>query len=163
MAAVVSSMKMNLPFGAIEVVASEDALVRLDFLPGSVIETAASNDLLHETHKQLLAYAANSTFQFDLPWHLEGTAHQLKVWQAIAQIPAGATRRYLDIAQQIDSSPRAVGGACGRNPLPIVIPCHRIVAAHGLGGFNANRNGLDWMPIKRWLLAHEGIISKSEL
>ncbi|QLG89777.1 methylated-DNA--[protein]-cysteine S-methyltransferase [Chitinibacter bivalviorum] len=156
-------MKMNLPFGAIEVIASENALVRLDFLSGQVVETAPANALLRETQQQLFAYAQNAKFQFDLPLRLDGTVHQLKVWHAIADIPVGATRRYLDIAQQIQSSPRAVGGACGRNPLPIVIPCHRIVAAHGLGGFNANRNGVDWMPIKRWLLAHEGIISKSEL
>ena len=51
-----------------------------------------------------------------------------------------------------------IGGACGRNPIPVIIPCHRVVAAKGLGGFNANRNGLDWLPIKRWLLQHEGVL-----
>jgi methylated-DNA-[protein]-cysteine S-methyltransferase len=57
----------------------------------------------------------------------------------------------------VESAPRAVGGACGANPLPLIVPCHRVVAVNGLGGFNARKDGVDWLPIKRWLLNHERV------
>ena len=90
---------------------------------------------------------------FDLPLELEGTDFQKKVWQALAAIPFGETCAYGELARRIGSASalRAVGAACGRNPIPIVIPCHRAVAADGrLTGY---RGGLD---AKRWLLALEG-------
>jgi methylated-DNA-[protein]-cysteine S-methyltransferase len=162
---VLNSLLINTPFAQLALYATDEALVRLDFVAEASAATeinqaahAAPHPLLIEAQRQLLAYCDNPHFRFDLPWQLAGTAHQQKVWQQIASIDSGQTLRYLDIAQRIQSSPRAVGGACGRNPLPIFVPCHRVVAANGLGGFNANRNGLDWMPIKRWLLRHEGMI-----
>ncbi|WP_410499031.1 methylated-DNA--[protein]-cysteine S-methyltransferase [Chitinibacter sp. S2-10] len=160
MAESIASVCVTLPFGAVQVFASDTELLRLDFLAEPCSPILPRNRVLDEAEQQLLAYAREPHFQFDLPMHLEGTPHQLKVWQHIAAIDAGKTLRYRDIAEQIGSSPRAVGGACGRNPLPIFIPCHRVLAANGLGGFNANRNGLDWMPFKRWLLAHEGVIPR---
>jgi methylated-DNA-[protein]-cysteine S-methyltransferase len=153
-----SSIVVNLPFGAVQLFATEDSLIRLDFLAAEIHIEQQPQPLLLEAQRQLLAYCNDARFQFDLPYALAGTEHQLKVWQQIAQIGSGRTRRYQEIAQHIHSSPRAVGGACGRNPIPLIVPCHRVVAANGLGGFNANRNGLDWMPIKRWLLQHEGIL-----
>ncbi|WP_373974675.1 methylated-DNA--[protein]-cysteine S-methyltransferase [Chitinibacter sp. SCUT-21] len=156
-----TTMHINLPFGGVELIATDATLLRLDFLGHLVPELTCVHPLLAEAKKQLLAYCNNPRFTFDLPYSLEGTPHQQKVWQQIARIESGQTLRYLDIASIIRSSPRAVGGACGRNPLPIIVPCHRVLAANGLGGFNANRNGIDWMPIKRWLLAHEGIISSN--
>lgn len=156
------SFSMALPFGAVEITSNEHELLRLDFLSQPLAQQKPAHPLLREAEQQLLAYCSNPKFEFTLPWRLEGTVHQQKVWQQIATIRSGHTLRYLDIAQQIQSSPRAVGGACGRNPLPIIVPCHRVVAAQGLGGFNANRNGLDWMPIKRWLLRHEGIIAVAD-
>lgn len=157
------SLSLSLPFGAVEITANEHELLRLDFLAQPAAVQKPNHPLLHEAQQQLLAYCADPKFEFSLPWRLEGTAHQHRVWQQIAAIRSGQTVRYLDIAQQIQSSPRAVGGACGRNPLPIIVPCHRVVSAQGLGGFNANRNGLDWMPIKRWLLRHEGVIAAADL
>jgi methylated-DNA-[protein]-cysteine S-methyltransferase len=162
---VLKSLLINTPFAQLALYATDEALVRLDFVADADVATEISRDvhgtrhpLLVEAQRQLLAYCENPHFNFDLPWQLVGSEHQQKVWQQIASIKSGETLRYLDIAQRIQSSPRAVGGACGRNPLPIFVPCHRVLAANGLGGFNANRNGLDWMPIKRWLLRHEGII-----
>ena len=84
-----------------------------------------------------------------------GTAYQQKVWQAIAEIPYGQVASYQDIARQIGSHPRAVGGACGKNPLALVIPCHRVVAKQGLGGFSSG--DAEALNIKRWLLKHEGV------
>lgn len=146
------------PFGRVGLWAEAEQLSGLDFLPANEALQPASHPLLREAERQIAAYFANPHFVFDLPYQLAGTVHQLKVWDAIAHIPAGQVSSYANIAKQIGSAPRAIGGACGRNPLPIIIPCHRVVAAKGLGGFNANRNGLDWLPIKRWLLRHEGVV-----
>lgn len=146
------------PFGRLGLWAAAELLSAVDFLPADTAVQATTHPLLREAERQITAYFANPHFVFDLPYQLAGTAHQLKVWDAIAQIPAGKVLTYAQIAAQIGSAPRAIGGACGRNPLPIIIPCHRVVAAKGLGGFNANRNGLDWLPIKRCLLRHEGVI-----
>lgn len=146
------------PFGRLGLWAEDDRLSAVDFLPADTPLQPSTHPLLCEAERQISAYFADSHFVFDLPYRLIGTAHQMKVWDAIAQIPPGNVLSYANIASQIGSAPRAIGGACGRNPLPIIIPCHRVVAAKGLGGFNANRNGLDWLPIKRWLLRHEGLI-----
>ena len=90
---------------------------------------------------------------FDLPVSSAGTVHDHAVWQALRDIPPGETRSYGDIARTVRSSPRAVGGACGRNPLPIIVPCHRIVAAGGaLGGYS----GPGGLQTKQFLLKLEG-------
>lgn len=83
-----------------------------------------------------------------------GTAFQRRVWQAMQEIPAGQTRRYGELAQALNSSARAVGGACRANPIPFLIPCHRVVATAGLGGFAGAHEGR-LVDLKRWLLAHE--------
>jgi methylated-DNA-[protein]-cysteine S-methyltransferase len=132
-------------------------LVLVEFLPPSVPLQAPISPLLQDAVHQLAAYFQDPFFVFNLPWALSVSEHQQKVLAEIAAIPVGQLKTYADLSKQIHSSPRAVGGACGRNPLPLLIPCHRVVAANGLGGFNAGRNGVDWLPIKRWLLSHEGI------
>ncbi|MEO8386699.1 MAG: MGMT family protein, partial [Betaproteobacteria bacterium] len=83
-------------------------------------------------------------------------------WQAMRAIKAGATQTYGELSASIDSSPRAVGTACGQNPVPIVVPCHRVVAATGLGGFMGGKKN-DSLRIKRWLLAHESTRSETSL
>ena len=108
-----------------------------------------------EWQQKLDDYFTGRLKNFDHPASSDGTPFQQKVWQAIAAIPAGSVLTYQDIARQIGSHPRAVGGACGKNPLALVVPCHRVVAKSGLGGFSSGEdNALD---IKRWLLAHEGV------
>ena len=98
-------------------------------------------------------------FVFDLPLRLAGTRHRLAVWEAMQSIAAGRTRTYGELAAELGSSARAVGGACGANPIPLVVPCHRVIAAHGgLGGFmGEKREGFE-LGIKRWLLEHEGAL-----
>lgn len=104
---------------------------------------------------QLQAYLEDPRRPFDLPLQLSGSRHQLSVWEAMQAIAPGSTRTYGDLARDLGSSPRAVGSACGANPLPVVIPCHRVVAAAGLGGFmGAAGEGFE-RGIKRWLLDHE--------
>lgn len=83
-----------------------------------------------------------------------GTSFQRRVWAALKRIPRGQTRGYGELARELDTSPRAIGGACAANPVPLFIPCHRVVAARGLGGFSLGK-GLE---VKRWLLEHEGVI-----
>lgn len=108
---------------------------------------------------QIQAYLDDPRFVFDLPLHLAGSHHQLTVWEAMQRIPAGSTRTYGELARELGSSARAVGGACGANPLPLVVPCHRVVAAGGdLGGFMGARGEGFERSIKRWLLEHEGAV-----
>jgi len=93
--------------------------------------------LLLEAKRQILEYLAGRRRSFDLPLAPGGTATELRVWQLMAEIPFGQTRTYGDLGRALALAPRAVGQACGRNPLPILIPCHRVVGSHGaLGGYS---------------------------
>ena len=92
-----------------------------------------------------------------MPLRPSGTAFQRRVWEQIAAIPNGQTRSYGRLAKDLKNAPRAVGQACGANWFPLVIPCHRVTAAGGLGGFASSddENGFH-LSVKRWLLRHEG-------
>ena len=114
----------------------------------------ARNPIAQRAVDQLRAYCADSSHQIDLPLAIGGSNFQRRVWDEIARIPPGSTRTYGELARRLDSAPRAVGQACGDNRLPLAIPCHRVVAASGLGGFAHHRGGA-YERIKRWLLAHE--------
>ena len=134
---------------------SDTAVTEIAWLPPRPEQTGTS-PLAKETARQLLAYLADPAFQFDLPLETPGTHFRQRVWQAIAAIPTGEVRTYGELARQLASGPRAIGQACGDNPVPIVVPCHRVVAASGaLGGFAHSRGGM-MLDVKRWLLAHEG-------
>ncbi|WP_199153119.1 methylated-DNA--[protein]-cysteine S-methyltransferase [Chromobacterium sp. ASV23] len=143
------------PFGRLGVACRDGELVELRFLPAdAALQTPAAGSLAAEVARQLDAYYTDARHAFTVPYRLHGTPYQLRVWERIAAIPCGETRRYLDLSQALASSPRAVGGACGRNPIPIIVPCHRVVASAGLGGFNQS-TGDETLDIKRWLLRHE--------
>jgi methylated-DNA-[protein]-cysteine S-methyltransferase len=100
------------------------------------------------------AYFQDPSRRIDVRCKLSGTPFQRRVWRLIAAIPPGDTRTYGELAAALGSSARAVGGACRANPCPLVVPCHRVVARDGLGGFAGDRGGR-LLDIKRWLLAHE--------
>lgn len=131
-------------------------ITAIDFIePGP--ELAPGNALAAEAARQLHAYLADPGFVFGLPLKPAGTAFQRRVWEQIAAIPGGHTATYGQVARNLHNAPRAVGQACGANPYPVVVPCHRVVATHGgLGGFARERGGF-LLDIKRWLLHHEGI------
>jgi len=104
---------------------------------------------------QRRVWQAHPAWQFDLPLAVQGTPFQRRVWQALGRIPSGTTRSYGELAAALGSSARAVGGACRRNPVPVVVPCHRVIAAGGAaGGFMGQRDG-EAVAIKTWLLNHE--------
>jgi methylated-DNA-[protein]-cysteine S-methyltransferase len=133
---------------------SDDEISEIVYLEPCTAVTPQSL-LAKEAVRQLRAYLKDPKFAFALPLAPAGTAFQRRVWEGIAAIPAGATQTYGELARAIDSGPRAVGNACGANPYPLVVPCHRVVAAnHGLGGFARQRGGF-LLDVKRWLLAHE--------
>lgn len=148
--------KLKVPFGMLGIRCSDEALSGIDFLPAGESQ-APRSAFAREVCAQLEAYLADPAFRFELPLAPGGTAHQNQVWQLMRAIPAGKVRSYGELADEIGSAPRAVGQACGNNPIPIVIPCHRVVGKAGLGGFMHESCG-GALDIKRWLLAHEGAL-----
>jgi methylated-DNA-[protein]-cysteine S-methyltransferase len=155
--------RLKSPFATLGIIASDSHLLHVHFLPIDVTAKAPKpNTIAHLASVQLMAYIDNPAFKFDLPLKLNGSKHQLDVWQSMCKIASGKTETYGELAAKIDSSPRAVGTACGQNPVPIVVPCHRVVAANGLGGFMGGKQD-DPLRIKRWLLAHESARRESSL
>ncbi len=146
--------KIPAPFGVIGIRCDALTLCGIDFLPASTALQAPQGVLAARVCEQLRAYLADPQTVFDLPLVPRGTAHQLKVWRALQEIPCGETRTYGALASALGSAPRAVGQACGANPLPIVVPCHRVLGKSGLGGFMHHAAG-EPLQIKQWLLAHE--------
>jgi len=119
------------------------------------VERESAHLLVNATCQQIMRYLQAAKSTFDLPLEQHGTAFQQRVWQAIAKIPCGETRTYGELAHQVGSGPRAVANACGANHLPLVVPCHRVVAQNGIGGFMQGQQG--GLLIKQWLLRHEGV------
>lgn len=132
-------LSMHSPIGDLTVSEEDGAIVALDWGWG---RDQATTPLLQRTRDQLNAYFDGDPADFDLPLNPEGSAFQRRVWKAMCDIPAGGTETYGSLADRIDGIARAVGTACGRNPIPIIIPCHRVVAASGLGGYSGD-GGLD--------------------
>jgi len=150
------SLIVATPFGLVQIHAAAEFVVSADFVPRPKEAGTTTNKLLLNARKQLLAYCEQPHAAFDLPLQLQGTAFQQRVWQALQRIPVGEVRTYGDLALQLNSSPRAIGGACRANPLPIIVPCHRVVSRHGMGGYSGDTAGAN-MDIKRGLLRHEGV------
>lgn len=147
------------PFGALGLCIDSGRLTGIDFLPAGVSLRPPRSDLARRAAEQLAAYFRDARATFDLPIALAGTPFRLRVWEAIRAIACGETRTYGELAATLGSAPRAVGQAAGDNPLPILIPCHRVVGQRGLGGFaHAGDGGM--LDIKRWLLRHEGALGR---
>lgn len=146
--------KLPTPFAVLGIRTSGEMLIGIEYLPRGVATLNPVSRLAARVCRQLGRYLDDPEFKFDLPYEFNGTAFQSRVWRAICAIPSGSTLTYLDIARQLESAPRPVGGACGANRIPLVIPCHRVVASHGIGGFMNARGGAP-IAIKQWLLRHE--------
>jgi methylated-DNA-[protein]-cysteine S-methyltransferase len=146
--------KLSVPFGVLGIRCDGRALLGIDFLPTTEKPQRATSTFAKTVCEQLLRYFENPDVQFTVPLNTSGTPHQQKVWQAMRNIPRGETRSYGELAAQLKSGAQAVGQACGANPIPIIIPCHRVVSRSGLGGFMRHASGAS-LDIKRWLLTHE--------
>ena len=146
----ISSLGVDSPVGRLTISATPEAIVAISW---GGADGEAATDLLAEAREQLAAYFAGRLTRFDLPLAPAGSAFEQRVWQEMQRIPHGQTRSYSDLAMAVDSGPRAIGRACGHNPIPIVIPCHRVLAKGGIGGYS----GGEGLPTKRRLLALEGV------
>jgi methylated-DNA-[protein]-cysteine S-methyltransferase len=143
------------PVGLLGIRMREGKLTGIDFAPQLACMSGAPRGAVRAVLDQLFHYFEDPAWQFDVALALHGTPFQQRVWQALRRIPSGSTRSYGALADELGSSARAVGGACRRNPVPIVVPCHRIIAAGGgTGGFMGQRAG-EALAIKTWLLDHE--------
>ena len=145
---------LKTPFAVLGIRTDGDYLTRIEFLPRKHPALEPLTPAAALACQQLEAYVEDADFRFTLLLSVEGTLHQMAVWRAMQNIPRGETRTYGELARAIKSAPRAVGQACGKNPVPIIIPCHRIVSSTGLGGFMGAPDG-DPIKMKQWLLAHE--------
>ncbi len=146
------------PVGMLQIAASDKAVTALYFCEAT--EEEHPNPLAQEAKKQLLEYFENKRSIFDLPLNPAGTPFQKTIWQALQKIPYGTTWSYLHLSRQIgnEKAIRAVGRANGRNPIPIIIPCHRVIGSDGsLVGYGG---GL-WR--KKQLLKLEGLLPQEEL
>lgn len=148
---------IDAPFGKVGIRLEGEAVREIVYLPASVQSVAPDTLLATQAVEQIERYFERASAKFELPLAAVGTPFQRRVWQAISDIPPGVVLTYGQLARQLGSVPRAVGQACGSNYFPIVIPCHRVVSASGIGGFAHHAGDGFFRNVKRWLLAHEGI------
>ena len=143
---------VSTPIGPLSVESNGSAITALRWRAAS---TEASTPELGEAIRQLTAYFDHRLSKFDLPLHVDGSEFQRAVCDAMSDIPLGETLTYGDIAERCGASAQAVGNACGANPIPVIIPCHRVLGASSLGGFS----GMGGVETKVALLRHEGAYS----
>ena len=143
-------LSLHSPVGDLTIFEEDGAVVSLDW---GWVPDQSPTPLLMRAKAQIDAYMDGELTVFDLPLAPKGTPYRQAVWQALCEIPYGQVRNYGEIAARAGGSARSVGQASGRNPIPIIIPCHRVVAGAGIGGYS----GGEGLPTKRWLLALEGV------
>lgn len=148
---------IDAPFGKVGIRLEGEAVREIVYLPDSMQSVAPDTPLAKQAVEQIERYFESASATFELPLAPVGTAFQRRVWQAICDIPPGVVLTYGQLAKQVGSVPRAVGQACGSNYFPIVVPCHRVVSASGIGGFAHHAGDGFFRDVKRWLLTHEGL------
>jgi methylated-DNA-[protein]-cysteine S-methyltransferase len=150
------TMPLDTPIGRLVLESDGDVLISI-WLPHQSLQARGSGadapPVLKDTATQLEEYFARERTAFDVPMELDGTAFQKDVWRELSRIPYGQTISYGELARRVGrpKGPRAVGQANGRNPIPIIVPCHRVLAGNGIGGYGGG------LPMKRALLAVEGV------
>lgn len=149
------SFVVSSPIGLLRCTVLENKLVSIEFTDDDNFLTPPTNDFSKKVAKELIAYFKSADHCFSFAIEPRGTPFQQSVWKALSAIPSGKTLTYGQLAKQLKSGPRAIGQACRTNPIPIVIPCHRIVASNHLGGYAGQQQGKIFQ-IKEWLLKHEG-------
>jgi methylated-DNA-[protein]-cysteine S-methyltransferase len=148
--------KYPAPFAVLGVRTVGDLVTDIEYLPAEAAPLAPTTRLAERACREIERYLEDPAYAPKIPFEYRGTVFQCRVWKSISAIPAGRTLTYVDLARALRTAPRPVGGACGANRLPIVIPCHRVVSTNGLGGFMNSRSA-DALKVKRWLLRHEGV------
>jgi methylated-DNA-[protein]-cysteine S-methyltransferase len=141
-------LSLHTSIGDLSIAEEDGAIVSVDWGFG---RDQTVTPLLSHARDQIFAYLDGHLTRFDLPLNPAGTPYRRRVWAALCDIPYGATRSYADIARQAGGSPRSVGQANGANPIPIIIPCHRVLATTGIGGYSGGAG----LPTKRALLTLE--------
>lgn len=140
------------PIGALAISATDDALQSIDMLGTSAEPDTTDHPLLKEAARQIAAYFAGRLQHYDLPLEPASTKRGNELRAAVVAIPYGEAASYGEVARRADSGPRAIGRVCSHNPLPLVVPCHRVIAAGGKIGYYSGGDGI---PTKRFLLIHE--------
>ncbi len=148
--------RMRTPFAVLGIRTAGNLVTAIEFLPLTERAHAPRDKTAERAVREIERYLADPHHRFRVPIAPGGTPFRRKVWDALAAIPVGESRTYGELARLLHTAPRAVGGACGANPIAVVTPCHRVVGTHGsLGGFMGVTAG-DPLSVKRWLLMHEG-------
>ena len=142
------SFTLQSPLGPLTIAETDGHITKLSWSDGGT----DTSPLLDEAKSQIDSYFAGILTRFDLPLKVRGSDLQRRACAAMQAIPFGETRTYGDLAKDLGASPQAIGQACGGNPIPILIPCHRVLGAASLGGFS----GASGIESKVWLLRHEG-------
>lgn len=145
---------IKLPFSTLGVITHNDTLQSIEFLTDDSAPVPAQDSITAEVTSQLEAYCRDSRFCFDLPMACAKTDYQQQVREALLEIPVGQVLSYAELASRLASGARAVAMACRHNSLPVIVPCHRIVAKNSMGGYAGATSGKP-IEIKRWLLEHE--------
>ena len=164
------SFYISTPIGCLRVSCRQDKVTEIDLgmdytYPTQLQLNTSSKSMSSfacTVKDQLESYFVNAQSGFDVEVLAEGTAFQQSVWRIIAAIKVGKTLTYTDVAKKLNSSPRAVGNACRANPVPIIVPCHRIISMSGIGGFAGQREGNNII-IKDWLLKHEQLAARAHV
>ena len=149
------------PFGMLTIKAEDHCLTEIDLFTSRPVSriTNPRDNFAQKVSQQFHEYFSNPHSRFKLAYQLHGTDFQKRAWQAMLKIPEGKVMTYGELAKKLNSSPRAVGNACRANPLPILVPCHRVVSQTGIGGYAGKTSGKR-LAVKRWLLSHEGAVVK---
>ncbi len=151
-----STCTINSPIGRIRIQADQGVVTHVDFLWQLGDEKSSLADpLFQQIGRSITSYFQKPTQLQTIPCKPEGTPFQQRVWQALLKIPLGSVVSYGELARELGSSPRAVGGACRNNPIPLIIPCHRVVSKTGIGGFSGQWGEGEKVNVKQWLLWHE--------
>lgn len=146
------------PFAVLGIVTDGSVITSVRYLPRHTRPAAPLDRVAERTCHEIERYLADPDYLFTVPYRLDGTYFQRRVWHEIEKLCPIKTMTYGEMAQRLHSGPRAVGGACGANPVPLIVPCHRVLAAGGgLGGFMGGKDPFP-LSVKRWLLRHEGIL-----
>ena len=144
------------PIGKVGIGTVTGFVTDIDFFVAARVKNA-SEPVSRIAVEWLQRYFEDATESADLPLMLHGTRFQCRVWRELQKIGPGEVLTYKQLADRLGSAPRAVGQACKNNPCPIIVPCHRVVSANGIGGFAGETEGKK-ISAKRWLLRHEGIV-----